>query len=293
MSATQPAETASVSGVLGSRIDGVDLARGIRPDVIEKIQDALWRSGVLVLRGQEADADKLLALGRAFGHMEPHSILHYRHPEHAELSFISNVDKDGKIDQFAHYKRASDWHTDGSFKRNPDTEAFLYSVAAPTTGGATMFADMRLAYDALPASLRGEVDGLRAFHKRGDGWRCENPPPPLTDEQKSSGEFDGAEHPLVVTHPATGRRSLYINPGHTAHIVGMSKADSDALLDRLYEHSVRPEFLYQHSWKEGDLVFWDQRSVMHKAGGGVPPNQKRIMIRGMMTGRLTQAPAAA
>ncbi|MEO1016130.1 MAG: TauD/TfdA family dioxygenase [Pseudomonadota bacterium] len=271
---------------LGSVLDSINIGADITSDLIGMIQRALWQSGVLVIHGQKLEAEQLDRLGRAFGRMEPHSILHYRHPEFPELSYISNVDKDGKIDTFAHYKRAVDWHTDGSFKDRPDTEAFLYSLKAPTVGGATCFTDMRLAYDTLSPERRDRIAGLKAFHKRGEGWRTVSGPPPLTEEQKRSGAFAGAAHPVVITHPHTKRRSLYINPGHTSHIVGFSKTDSDALLDELYEHSIAPEFQYHHNWRPGDIVFWDQRSVMHKAGGGVPTDQQRIMIRGMMTGEL-------
>jgi len=282
-----PAEIVRLGPNHGAELRGIELARGVTPAVAETIKRAFWEHPVLVLRGQAGlDPERLIEFGNAFGYIEPHSILQYRHPVHEQLSYVTNVKPDGTLDEYGQSQRAIDWHIDGTFKAKPDCITFLYSIAAPSTGGRTQFTNMRLACETLPPALRRRIDGLRCFHKRGEGWKCTAPPPPLTEAQKATGEFEGAEHPIVIVHPETGRESLYISPTHTPGVVGLSRADSDALLDELYAHAIRPEFQYHHEWRVGDLVLWDQRCNMHRAGGGTPRNEKRVMLRGMIVSTL-------
>ncbi|MEZ5863768.1 MAG: TauD/TfdA family dioxygenase [Geminicoccaceae bacterium] len=290
---TSEAQIRPLGESLGAELTGFDLSAPLTPERAEVLRRAFWANPVLVVRGQELSPEQLVAIGKVFGRLEAHSILHYRHPEHAELSYITNVDKDGNVDSFGQNKRATDWHSDGSFKEHPDSVAFLYSIAAPSSGGPTEFCNMYAAYETLPEALRQRVDGLKAFHKRGEGWRCESPPPPLTEAQKASGEFEGAEHPVVITHPHSGRRALYINPSHCVQVVGMERAASDALLDQLVAHATAERFRYAHSWKVGDILFWDQRCLLHRAGRGTPAGEKRIMLRGMMVDRLSEERIAA
>lgn len=279
--------------MLGAELVGVDLSRPITPERAALLRKSFTDNPVLVVRGQKLEPEQLIAIGEVFGRLEPHSILQYRHPEHEGLSYITNVDKDGNIDTFGSEKRAVDWHSDGSFKARPDSVAFLYSVAAPSKGGPTEFCNMYAAYETLPETTRRRLDGMKAFHKRGEGWASTSPPPPLTEAQKATGEFEGTEHPLVIRHPESGRKAIYVNPGHTVGIVGMDKAASDALLDELIAHATQPRFYYAHQWKVGDLLFWDQRCLLHRAGRGTPAGEKRIMIRGMMVRELTADRMAA
>lgn len=292
MTAAEP-EIRPLGARLGAELAGFDLRRPMTPERAGQLRRAFFANPVLVVRDQELQPEQLIAIGSVFGQIEPHSILHYRHPEFPQLSYITNVDKDGKVDTFGQEKRAVDWHSDGSFKERPDSVAFLYSLAAPSRGGPTEFCNMYLAYETLPEALREKVDGLEAFHKRGLGWRCQSPPPPLTEEQKASGAFEGAVHPVVITHPDSGRHALFINPSHCVHIVGMERAESDALLDELLAHALKPEFQYAHQWRVGDIVFWDQRCLLHRAGRGTPTGDKRIMLRAMMVDDLTAARRAA
>lgn len=278
---------------LGAELVGIDLAEPMTPERAALLRRAFTQNPVLVVRGQKLTPEQLIAIGSVFGRLEPHSILQYRHPEHAELSYITNVDKDGNIDTFGAEKRAVDWHSDGSFKARPDSVAFLYSVAAPSRGGPTEFCNMYAAYETLPEATRSRLDGMKAFHKRGEGWASTSPPPPLTGAQKATGEFEGSVHPVVIRHPESGRKAIYVNPGHTVGIVGMDKAGSDALLDELIAHATQPRFYYAHQWKVGDLLFWDQRCLLHRAGRGTPAGEKRIMIRGMMVDELTSERLAA
>ncbi len=271
---------------LGEELCGIDLSQSIDDACVRKVTDAFRAHPVLVMRNQKMQPENLIAIGDALGFIEAHSILQYRHPKYEQLSYITNVRPDGSIDEWGQNERAIDWHIDGTFKARPDCITFLYSVAAPTVGGHTQFTSMYAAYDVLSSEIKERIASLSCFHKRGDGWKCSAPPPSLTDDQKATGEFEGSIHPMVITHPESGRKSLYISPAHTSHVVGMPRNESDALLDMLYEEATRPEFQYHHEWRVGDLVMWDQRATMHRAGGGTPRDQKRIMLRAMVVTRL-------
>lgn len=271
---------------LGAELHGVDLSKPLDAATLEAIRSAFRDNPVLVMRRQAMTPENLIAIGDALGFIEPHSILHYRHPVHQQLSYITNVKPDGTIDEFGQSKRAVDWHIDGTFKARPDCITFLYSIAAPSVGGPTEFTSMYAAYDALPADLKARAETLSCFHMRGEGWKCGAPPPPLTEAQKASGEFDGNVHPLIIVHPESGRRSIYASPTHTSHVVGVPRAESDAILDAIYDVATRPEFQYRHHWTVGDLVMWDQRATMHRAGSGTPRDQKRIMLRAMVVSQL-------
>ncbi len=276
-------EVRSLSPFLGLEVHGLALSADMSDEDFSVLHDALVRGAVAVVRDQQLSPEDCKAIGRRFGKLEPHSILHYRHPEHPELSYITNVDKDGKVDDYGANERASGWHSDGTFKDNPDAVAFLVSVAAPSRGGPTEFTSMMRACETLPDDLRQRIHGMKAFHLRGGGWKGEARTPPLTEEQKATGEFNGAQHPIILVHPWSKRETLFVNPSHTNSVVGLDKAESDALLDALYEHSINPEFQYHHQWRPGDVVFWDQRCVMHRAGRGTPSGEKRIMLRTMVT----------
>lgn len=271
---------------LGAELHGIDLSQPVTPQTLATIRAAFLANPVLVMRGQQMTPENLIAIGDALGYIEPHSILQYRHPQFEQLSYVTNVKPDGTIDEYGQNKRAVDWHIDGTFKSKPDCITFLYSIAAPTVGGPTEFTSMYAAYDALPAALKARIADMKCFHKRGEGWRCTAPPPPLTEAQKATGEFEGNVHPLVITHPESGRKAIYAGPTHTSHVVGLPRAESDALLDEILATATRPEFQYHHHWKVGDLVMWDQRATMHRAGRGTPRDQKRIMLRAMVVSRL-------
>jgi len=271
---------------LGAELHGVDLSKPIDAATLAAIRTAFRDNPVLVMRGQTMSPENLIAIGDSLGYVEPHSILQYRHPQFDQLSYITNVKPDGTIDEYGAKVRASEWHIDGPFKKSPDCITFLYSIAAPSKGGPTEFTSMYAAYDCLSPEMKARLEGLQCFHKRGEGWKCTAPPPPLTPEQKATGEFEGNTHPLVITHPDSRRKSLYISPTHTSHVVGMDRATSDVLLDQLYAIAIQPEFQYHHHWKLGDLVMWDQRATMHRAGRGTPPGEKRIMLRAMVVSQL-------
>jgi len=263
---------------LAARASGIDLKRPTDNDM-RTISAALKHHPVLVFPDQPLDAPELLAFTAHFGTHEPHVNLAARHADHPELSWLRNVRADGTVDDYGQFRRAAAWHADGSFKARPDTFSFLCCHAAPSRGGETEFLDMRNAYERLPAAVKAQLEGLRACHHHGRG-PASSATKALTPEQEAA--YPPVEHPVVRTDPDTGRKSLYVNPVHTSHIVGWEPAESRALLEFLYAHGEAEPVRYEHRWQAGDLVMWDQRCTWHRAAGGNPPGEPRIMLRSIV-----------
>jgi len=265
---------------LAAEIADLDLSRALTPEEVGFISAAFLRYPVLVFHGQNLGPVELSRFGESFGRLEPHSLLKYRHPDYPALSFVTNVDKDGKLDTFGYERRAVDFHSDGSFKALPDAITVLHALEVPTVGGNTIFSDMYLAYDSLAPDMKQRLDGLAALHKRAGGIRGSSGTLPTSPEIEA--QYPGSVHPIVRTHPDTGRKAIYVNPIHTVRVVGLSEEESANLLDYLYSYCAQPEFQYAHRWTVGDVVMWDQRCTMHRAAGGAPPDQRRVLLRTMI-----------
>ncbi|MBF0289356.1 MAG: TauD/TfdA family dioxygenase, partial [SAR324 cluster bacterium] len=200
------------------------------------------------------------------------------------------VDSEGKLDKYGATIRASDWHTDGSFRKNPYSYTILYSLEAPKKGGNTDFNNMVDAYQDLEDDLKNEIANYTAFHKRGQGWLAEHSPPPLSKEQKASGFFEGNSHPIVIKNPISKKKTLYINPTHTEKINELDKLESDAVLNKLMKSSIKEKYQYSHQWQKNDLVIWDQRDLLHRASQQKVIDEKRIMIRSMVINKPHRIP---
>jgi taurine dioxygenase len=159
----------------------------------------------------------------------------------------------------------------------------LYALETPAQGGATLYNNMYLAYEKLSLDLRRKADATEAVHAIGSGPDGAGSPS-ANKRHENPDAFPDIVKPVVRTHPETGRKALFVNAMHTSHIVGMPKAQSDVLLKELVDFSTRPEFVYEHKWKVGDLVIWDERSTMHRAGGGVAAGQRRVLLRALLEG---------
>jgi taurine dioxygenase len=164
--------------------------------------------------------------------------------------------------------------------------AILHSLEAVSSGGETLFSSTRAAYDALPEEMQRSLDGLQAIHLYAAGPASRGSNVPLTREQE--GLYPAVQHPIVRTHPRNGRKALFINPQHTNGIVGMPQEAAMDLLDRLLDHATKEEFRYKHAWHVGDVVMWDQAATLHRATGGFPAHERRVMIRTIVGG--TEAP---
>ena len=255
-----------LSKALGAEVRGVDLARPLDEATFACIRDAFHAHSVILFRDQRLTEDQHIAFSRRFGPLEIHIATQYLLPGHPEIVVLSNrVDASGRAEGIEDAGRY--WHSDLSYMRRPSLGSLLYALDVPAEGGDTLFASMHAAYDALPAEVKRRIDGMKAIHRYGDRWQRDategRARATLSDNERQA--TPDAIHPVVRLHPATGRPALYVNEGFTVGIVGMADGEGRALLDELCQFSVRPEFTWRHHWRPGDLLFWDNRSVVHAA----------------------------
>jgi taurine dioxygenase len=260
---------------LGTEALGVDLSK-LDDDTFAWIRQAFAEHPVLVFRDQHLDAGDIAAFGRRFGTPRKHALIKYRHPEHPEVSWLTNVEEDGKVDWYG-VKRATDWHTDSTYEEKLPLLAMLHALEVPATKGGTMFADMRAAYDALSPETKQRLAGLTGLHGRSSGPAGER----LygDDKGKTEKEYDELPRPAVVPHPVTGRPILFVNPMHTHGFEGMAREAAWELIEELAAHATQERFTYYHSWRVGDLLVWDERATMHRGAGDYHPEERRIMLR--------------
>ena len=266
---------------LGARILGCDRPAAWDAETATTINRAFLDYRVLVFPGGLMDADQMLAFALHFG--EPFAELNRRNrvadkPAVSVLKTIVMADEQGGDDKFrARVKvRNDEWHTDLSFVEHPALATLLHAHQLPSRGGATWFCDTRAVYEALPEALKARIDGLQAVHGY-DTQRSPNRPAPRSAEEIA--ESPDVVHPLVRVHPETGKKGLYLNFNRLDRIVGLERAESDALLDELFAWARQPRFHYEHKWTVGEAVVWDNRCTMHRANYDLPPGEPRVMLR--------------
>jgi taurine dioxygenase len=269
-------ELRSLGHALGTEMLGVDLSRPLDEVTFGAIKNAFAEHPVLVFREQNLGAVELAAFGRRFGAPRKHALSKYRHAEHEEVSWLTNVEPDGKIDWYG-VKRATCWHTDSTFEPDLPLLAILHAKEVPHEKGGTMFADMRAAFDALPAQMKDKLTGMTALHGRSSGPAGER----LYGDDKGDTDqtYSELQWPAVVRHPVTERQILFVNPMHTHGFVGMSREEATPLIQELEKHSTREQFVYYHRWRVGDVLMWDERATMHRGAGDYRPEDRRIMLR--------------
>src|SRR6266581_2880428 len=224
---------------LGTEALGIDLSQPLDDKTFAWIEDAFAEHPVLVFRGQDLRAAELAAFGARFGKPRRHSLVNYRHAEYPEVSWLTNVGADGKIDWFG-VKRATDWHTDSPYEDVLPRLAILHAREVPSAKGGTMFADMRAAYDALSGEMKERLADMIGLHGRHDGpagIRLYEGDP----EQHIDKAYPEKARPAVATHPVTGRRILFVNPLHTHGFQGMQRDEAWRLIDELGEHSTQEQ----------------------------------------------------
>jgi taurine dioxygenase len=265
---------------LGVRIEGLERCRANEAAISALLNRALAEHLLVVIPGERMAPAQTLAFSRAFG--KPRTqLLRYKHSgEVPEVSvMVSTLKADGTTDKTA--LRAEDWHTDDSYFAVPAKATLLHGIEIPNRGGATWFCNMHSVYEALPATLRQRIDGLRAIHGY-DTPRARNRPSARTPQEIA--ETPDVEHPLVRTHPETGRKSLYLNPNRLDRIVGLERAESDALLDELADEARKPQHHFGHVWQAGDIAIWDNRATMHRVVIDYPVGEPRVMQRVLIEG---------
>jgi len=268
---------------LGAEIIGLDLNRPLPQRDFQRIHKAHLDHHLLVFRDQRITPQQQVDFSRRFGPLQIHVLRNFQLPSHPEVLIISNIIENGKplgLGDAGHF-----WHSDLSYKEKPSLGSMLHAQELPLEGGDTLFANMHLAYDTLPAALRHAVQGARAEHSylaQYEELRRRSPfRPALTQVQID--EVKPVVHPVVRTHPETGRKALFVSEHFTTRIVGIPEDESRALLAELFAHSVKPEHVYRHRWAPHDLVFWDNRSLMHLAGG-TPDHLRRKLYRTTIEG---------
>ena len=272
---------------LGAEVRAGDL-RALDDAAFERVLRAWHDHAVVLFRGQALSDADLIAFSRRFGDLDwaPIQETGRRFVEGMpEIYIVSNVKVNGEpIGSLGDGEAV--WHTDMSYLDMPPKASMLYSLEIPTSGGNTSFCSMYAIYDALPAELRERIAGLKIKHDgtyNSGGYVRQGVTP--TDDPRTS---LGALHPLVCTHPDTGRRMLYLGRRRNAYLVGLELAESEALLDELWSFVDRPEFAWEHVWRVGDLVLWDNRCTMHRRDA-FDPGSRRIMHRTQVKGE--QRPA--
>ena len=259
---------------IGAEINGVDV-KALDDPTFDVIYRAWLDFNVVAVRGQELQIEDFLEYSRRFGLVQPHPSKRTRHPVHPEITVLgeNKFGADGKLDLAVYARGAEGWHTDGSYNHVSFKASQLYALAIPSRGGDTNFASMYAAYDALPDRLRQHLEGLRGAYVYG-GWRKATG---LLNEEDRNRK--PALHPIIRTHPETGRKVFYFDPTMILRIEGVEPSESDELIKELSERMVQPGAEYRHQWRKGDIVIWDNRCSYHKAAGDYPPEEDRIHWR--------------
>jgi taurine dioxygenase len=275
--AVKPTEAA-----LAADIEGIDLAGSLTPEIAAAIKEAWGEHLVLRFRGQRLSDDDLLRFSRQFGELDWAPIAAANDaPEGREyVMVVSNVVENGQaIGQLGAYEAI--WHTDMSYVAEPPMASALYSLEVPPEGGDTGFCNMYLAYDTLAPELRRQVEGRLCRHdaSRNSAGELRRGFVDAPDPSQTV----GAEHPIVRTHPVTGRRALFLGRRRNAYIPGLPLAESEALLDALWAHATHEKFTWYQQWRRGDLILWDNRAVMHRRDA-FDPATRRIMHRTQIKG---------
>lgn len=263
----------------GAEVRGLDLREPVDEETKARLNKAFVARSVLVFRDQRLSPHQMLAAAQLFGEVFPQHNTRFALPECPLVHYISNQDAfpDGR-----RYIPGEGYHTDHSNAPCPPKATVLHAVRLPSRGGDTQYVNMALAYDDLPEALKERIARLRAIHvyqSRHSARKLMDLPPEAREKVP-----EAVLHPLVRTHPESGRKAIYLNPIRIEGIVGMEEAEALALLAELLDHATRPQYEYRHRWREGDLVMWDNRCLLHKANGDYDMREVRYLYRLMLTG---------
>ncbi len=274
-----------------AEVEGVDLSRPLDAETVAAIRQAWWDHSILVLRGQSITEEQHIAFTRHFGELQDHSVKDWLLPAHPEILVLSNRGRGGvkPLDNGGAY-----WHSDMTYEAEPPMGSILHGLTVPPDGGDTLYTDMYAAYEALDDETKKLIEGRMAIHnyrhrymKMAEGGKRSAP----TAEQLAG--WRDVEHPIVLKHPDSGRKALFVNEGFTVAVKGLAADESEALLARLYAHCVQPQFIHAHKWSPGDIVMWDNRCTMHCATQYDVSKYERTMHRTTIKGAaLCQAVAA-
>ncbi|KRW62067.1 taurine dioxygenase [Pseudomonas sp. TTU2014-080ASC] len=266
-----------LSPALGAQIDGLDLSQPLSAEHIDAIEQALLTHQVLFFRNQPITPQQQADFARYFGDLHIHPI-YPNIPDQPEVLVLDTAETDVRDNAI--------WHTDVTFLEEPALGAVLAAKQLPAFGGDTLWASSSAAFDALSKPLQQLLDGLTATHDFTRSFPLErfgNTPDALERYHEVQRKHPPLTHPVVRTHPVTGRKGLFVNEGFTTRINELEPAESEALLKLLFAHSTKPEFTIRWRWQENDIAFWDNRITQHYATDDYRPN-RRVMHRATILG---------
>jgi taurine dioxygenase len=263
-----------------------DLSADMDERQFTEIEAAFHDNIVVVFRDQDLSCERHIEFSRRFGELEIHIVRKYLLPDHPEILRISNIrDENGELIGLA--DAGLTWHTDTSYLQRPSRCSLLHAKEVPHRDGVaigdTIFTNAIAAYEALPDGMKRRLAGLKAIHRYSERKRIENSPRPKLTKAQLEATPDIA-HPVVRTHPATGRKALYVTEGECIGIEGMPDDEGRSLIAELHAHCIRPEFQYRHRWQVGDLLMWDNATSMHLAICDYQLPERRLMYRTTVIG---------
>ncbi|MGA0024052.1 MAG: TauD/TfdA dioxygenase family protein [Burkholderiales bacterium] len=278
----------STGAALGAEIRGIDLAQPLDNPTFHAIETALHEHEVIFFRDQQLSPERHIEFSRRFGELEKHVRVDCCKPGYPEIFVVSNVIENGK--PIGTQDAGLFWHSDLAYMATPSRGSLFYAHEVPhdDTGrplGDTLFASTTAAWNTLPEDIRRTVSGRRAVTSYAKGYyrdRKSGPRPPLTEAQKA--RTPDVEHPIMRTHPYTKKPCLFVNEGYTSRIPDLPQDESERILNLLFEHVSRPEFVYRHQWRAGDFLIWDNCSTQHRAVFDYALPQRRRMERTTLTG---------
>ena len=254
---------------IGAEISGVDLSEDLDPGVVEKIYQALINNLMIVFHDQDLSGKNHLSIAEQFGEVDkPHLI----YPHVKKFPQVMLLENDGDK-----LPNTNDWHTDLTYYPNPPFASILHARKIPETGGDTLWASMYAAYDALPNTIKTEIADKKAIHDPGtfrNDFLGEDIDVDALNERL--GSVGSAVHPMVKTHPTSGKKYLYVNRSFTCQVLGYGTQHSERLLNYLFDHINQPEFQIRHRWSQGDVVMWDNRVTQHYAVADYAPHHRRM-----------------
>ncbi|NKC16710.1 MAG: hypothetical protein GKR94_32315 [Gammaproteobacteria bacterium] len=285
-----PLSVARMSAAGGAEVGGVDPRSPLTAGVAAALDAALTEYGVLLFRERPLTARQLTAFARVFGPIQPHVQRKYQHPEVPDVVIMTNRNPDGSFDEAGARRGAIEnprdgWHSDLSYDPVPAKATLLHAIDIPSTGGNTCFTNVTLAYHALAPDLKLRLNGLMAEFRYGGHQR--NPSARVAAQalDAKARQQASARHPVVNAHRVTGRPGIYANPLLASAIVGMAQEEAEALLEPLFDAIDRPEFRWEHEWRLGDTLVWDNRGgVMHSGRLDYPLHEARRFIRTTVRG---------
>lgn len=289
-----------LSKSLAAEIGNIDLAKPISEETFAALRHAWYQYLVLIFPDQKLSKENHMAFSRRWGELEIHPAKEFILEDYPEILHLTNR-RDGEGRFIGLRDGGSIWHSDLSYMTHPSSGSLLYAIEIPQDGGDTEWANMYLAYDALPNRLKDRIFDLKAVHQFDIERNPRVAPPKDFAVENAKGSIwekrpadkkpltKAVVHPLIRSHPKTGRTALYVNRRFTTHILDLSEYESEDLLIELFDYAEAPAHIYHHRWNKNQLVIWDNRCTIHLACGGVPADQFRTMHRTSVRGEVPVA----